>query len=857
MKNYFKIVKVIRRGNQKLPLSDAWPVCVFESCINNYKSLKAGVFKIKYVAAITVQLFLTSLRTQAASLSVLHTFGELTNLTGINPKAQVVQGPDGTLYGTAGENQTPVAGVVFKVQPDGSQYTILRLVILPGTNGTLGGMVLTNNTLYGTAYNDASPGIIFKVNTDGADFSVLHDFSRDGTNQGIDPQGTLLLSDNILYGTTKSGGAASRGMIFALNTDGTGFTNLYNFGLSTLANYYQNGSLILADGMLYGTTLGGEVVEDYYENQPYGSIFALSTNGIGFTNIYVFSGSDGEGPNPGLVLLNHTLYGTTQAGGPDYQNAGTIFAVQTDGTGFTNLYNAFDTFYIGGPAAGLLLKNGVLYGTSQGGFDGMGSIFKLNIDGTGFTNLYDFSFFYAASYLPSTNADGGVPLAPLTISGNTLFGTASIGGTGACGTIFKIDTDGSNFTVINTFTPAYGINDGLQPQGGLALSSNTLFGTTASTVFRVNTDGSGFADLFNQGSQGNVVFSNNWIYESSPQAVFAVDQNGIVPDGSGSYLGWATIYYGLDKAVGGPTLSGGTIYGSQAGGPSYDFNNRIHYDGGSLFSVNVDGSDFTILHSFTNGSNGGSPFANLVVSGGLLYGTTAGFQGSDQFGNFIDAPGTLFVIGTNGSGFRVLHNFANDAPYGDVVLSGNTLYGTTHSGGAGYGTVFAINVNGGGFKDLYEFSNLDGANPSAGLLLSNNTLYGTTANGGSFNAGTVFSVKTDGTGFVSLYSFANVLDGANPVGDLILSSNTLYGTTLNGGNFGTGGTVFALKLQSDAIPLNMHLAQSGLVLNWSDPGFSLQAAPTPGGVYTNVPGAASPYTNAVADSQKFFRLKSN
>jgi uncharacterized repeat protein (TIGR03803 family) len=59
--------------------------------------------------------------------------------------------------------------------------------------------------------------------------------------------------------------------------------------------------------------------------------------------------------------------------------------------------------------------------------------------------------------------------------------------------------------------------------------------------------------------------------------------------------------------------------------------------------------------------------------------------------------------------------------------------------------------------------------------------------------GTVFAVNTDGSGFTNLYSFTGGSDGANPIAGLILSSNTLYGTTQLGGGSGNG-TVFSLPL---------------------------------------------------------------
>src|SRR5208282_3109462 len=119
----------------------------------------------------------------------------------------------------------------------------------------------------------------------------------------------------------------------------------------------------------------------------------------------------------------------------------------------------------------------------------------------------------------------------------------------------------------------------------------------------------------------------------------------------------------------------------------------------------------------------------------------------------------LFAVNTNGTGFTTLYSFTNGSdgasPYGGLILSGNTLYGTAvHGGGSGFGTVFAVNTNGTGFTTLYNFTNgIDGSEPEAPLILSGNTLFGTALGGGGSGKGTVFAVNTNGTGFVTLYSF--------------------------------------------------------------------------------------------------------
>ncbi len=107
------------------------------------------------------------------------------------------------------------------------------------------------------------------------------------------------------------------------------FTNLYNFtGGSDGAN--PRARLILSGNTLYGTSM-------YGGSSGNGTVFVMNTDGTGFTNLYSFSGSDGAEPQAVLVLSGNTLYGTTQNGGSS--GNGIIFAINTDGTGFTNLYN--------------------------------------------------------------------------------------------------------------------------------------------------------------------------------------------------------------------------------------------------------------------------------------------------------------------------------------------------------------------------------------------------------------------------------------------------------------------------------------------------------------------------------------
>ena len=98
-------------------------------------------------------------------------------------------------------------------------------------------------------------------------------------------------------------------------------------------------------------------------------------------------------------------------------------------------------------------------------------------------------------------------------------------------------------------------------------------------------------------------------------------------------------------------------------------------------------------------------------------------------------------------------------------------------GSSDAGTVFKVNTDGTGYTVLKNFTGSDGADPSCGPdVLSGSTLYGTTHYGGSSDDGTVFKLNTDGTGYTVLKNFTGS-DGAYPYAGLTLSGSVLYGTT--------------------------------------------------------------------------------
>jgi uncharacterized repeat protein (TIGR03803 family) len=256
-------------------------------------------------------------------------------------------------------------------------------------------------------------------------------------------------------------------------------------------------------------------------------VFAINLNGTGFTNLFSFTNaSSGSDPGGVLILSGQTLYGTTSGGNASF---GTVFAINTDGSSFTNLHSftansGFPSYTNrdgSNPNAGLVLSGNTLYGTApSGGRFGSGTLFAVNTNGTGFTNLYTFT---ATSGSPPTNSDGANPRGSLIVSGSTLYGTAYNGGLFGSGTMFSMNTNGTGFTNLYTFTAnstaPYTNSDGAHPNAALLLSGNTLYGTA-----------------YNGGNPAtNVEYGTvfSLALESAPQL-------NIIPAGTNVILTWTT-----------------------------------------------------------------------------------------------------------------------------------------------------------------------------------------------------------------------------------------------------------------------------------------------------------------------------
>ncbi len=305
----------------------------------------------------------------------------------------------------------------------------------------------------------------------------------------------------------------------------------------------------------------------------------------------------------------------------------------------------------------------------------------------------------------------------------------------------------AQYTVLHNFNDTEGAN----PYGSLIMSGNKLFGMTRGggvgkygCIFSLNNNGTGFKDLLD----------------------FKIS-NGSTPSGD-------------------LTLMRNRLYGMTYFGGIYGY--------GCLFSIDTTGNGYKDLHDFNFApSDGFYPYGSVIIAGNMIYGmaSNGGAWGA----------GIVFSIDTNGTQFKIIHNFimadtSGALPDGLLLLLGKTLFGMTFTEGKfGFGCVFSLDTNGSRYKDLLDFSGTNGKNPWGSVINNGSKLYGMTEFGGINNYGFVFSLDTDGTGYKDLLDM-NYINGSGPQGNLILSGNVLFGMTNNCPP--NGGNIFSIRTDGSA-----------------------------------------------------------
>ncbi len=190
-------------------------------------------------------------------------------IDGAAPVAGVTLGSGGTLYGTASYGGASTAGVVFKLTHSSSGWTETVLHNFVGTDGQYPESPLAIDSagkLYGSTAQGGShnAGVVYRLapSSSGWTLAVLHNFS--GGADGQNPVGALTFdASGSLYGATQYGGNKSgtggSGVVFRLSHSGTLWREavLYSFTAGSDGANPSAGVTFDAAGNLYGTTSYG------------------------------------------------------------------------------------------------------------------------------------------------------------------------------------------------------------------------------------------------------------------------------------------------------------------------------------------------------------------------------------------------------------------------------------------------------------------------------------------------------------------------------------------------------------------------------------------------------------------------
>ncbi len=575
-------------------------------------------------------------------------------------------------------------------------------------------------------------GAIYKISSDGTTYTPVYNFLVT-SSQGSTPMysAPVQASDGKLYGMTTEGGIYKQGVIYKYDISTTAYTILYHF-TGEADGGLPFGSLMQAsNGLLYGMTSSGG------NGSNLGVIFSFDPVTNIYTKIYNFNNTNGAKPKGGFIQAsNGLLYAMISDGGNS--GLGVIISFDLNTSAVTKLFNM--TVASGHTPNGNLFQgsNGKLYGLTQGGgTSNVGVLFSYDINTNTHSVRYNFS-----------NVSGGyIPYGSLVQSAAGLFyGTTSIGGTNADGVLYSWNDVSSTYTILRNFNSS-SATDGGKPHGSLVLASNgKLYGTTTidGTVGGGNSYGTIFSYEISTSTYARlVVFSGTNSKNPESQLIQA---------------------------------SNGRLYGVSTEGGTGDM--------GTLYSYNITSSAYTRLISFNQRLNGAEPSGALFkASNGLIYGLTE-FGGSNN-------SGVLFSINPATNAFTKLYDFpfATYAKGGLMQASNGKLYGMTKTGGAnGYGTIFSYDYSTSTFTTVYSLAALTGWDPHGNLMqASNGKLYGMTRYGGAPNKGVIFSFDYSTSTYTDLFDFTGADNGERPTGSLIQASNgKLYGGTTIGGTSGNG-----------------------------------------------------------------------
>jgi uncharacterized repeat protein (TIGR03803 family) len=275
--------------------------------------------------------------------TVLYSFGNGTD--GGGPEASVILDAAGNIYGTtySGGNLACNApygcGVAYEISSSGVFsviYSFCSATACADGADPEGSLAMDSaGTLYGmTGFGGSEDlGTVFELSTKaglGWKETVLHSFNGSDGYAYPSYGGLTLVTrkignkkKDVIFGVTGQGGsnACNCGTVFEIRKSGSGYalTVLHSFVGANGDGSSPYGTLVEANGKLFGTTFGGgDLSQSCNNGSGCGIVFELAYEQNVWTEtiLYTFTGNDGESPTSGLVADSRgNLYGVTAFGG--------------------------------------------------------------------------------------------------------------------------------------------------------------------------------------------------------------------------------------------------------------------------------------------------------------------------------------------------------------------------------------------------------------------------------------------------------------------------------------------------------------------------------------------------------------
>ena len=668
------------------------------------------------------------------------------------------------LYGFTTKGGNSGGGTIYRVKPDGTSYSVVHNFYGQTYSAypSFTEFVEYNGRLYGITPFSSGQGILYEFDPSTGKLSSKLKL----TNFGLTfPNGTLTLINGKMYGMTYDGGSANKGTLFEYDPVVNTLTVKVNF--SGLNGSRPNGSLTQYNSKLYGLTNEGGTNGG---TDGYGTLFEYDPQTDIFTKKKDFDGSDFVvHPIGNLVVYNGKFYGVNRYSW--FSNSGSVFEYDPISNNIIRKLN-FNPQSNGSPPLGdLSIFNGKIYGMLEQGNtpNSQGALYEYNPLNNVLTNMIDFNDI----------SKGYEPHGKVLIYNNRLYGMTHSGGSGsgARGTLYEFNPTDNVFTKKIDFV---GATNGSYPNGSLMTYNNKMYGITSfgglansGTLFEYNPTNSILTKKidFNYSPdgyepEGGLILHNQKLYGTTVRGgakdygtLFEFDPNTNIINTKVSFDGCNPNGY--------LSVYNNKIYGLTSNGGNYD--------GGILYEYDITNNILASKSNFYQHN----PIGGLTLYNNKLYGLTkeGGTYGKGMLFEYNPADGYLTQK-------KYFDSYTGSLPHRNLTVFEDKLYGMTYQEGANYGgTIFEYNPATDVLTKKIDLSNNStGSKPKGNLTVYNNKLFGTTGEGGVNGQGTLFEYLPSSNTFTKKTDFT--YSSSSITGSFTIYKNQLFGATSTFNGYG-------------------------------------------------------------------------